>query len=438
VGLRQVAADRLLLLEFDSVKGTHTLVAELMGKHSNLVLLDEEQRIVSAAKWVGHGKSARPILPRGDYVLPPVVDENRAKQPSPATPGEWAKFAQDAPGSVSPFFQRLIEAGSQLANDWSSFLAPGEGAYPIDLRVLGISGFERPTISIALEQHFAIAVSENRTQTLRASLSTHLNRVRLARETAIADLRQVLAAGANASKWQRYGELVLAYCPSVGSGASWLEAWDYDGYPVKIQLDPELDFKQNAAGYFERARRAKSRMGSVHDQMSRLEADLQSVYAMLQRAESTDRYSELEDLLADAKRRRWFSEQPLFRTKEDRPYEGHRIRELLGPGGIRVLYGENAESNDYLTLRVARPNDYWLHIRGSVSAHVVIVTGNHPERIGREHLMFAAKVAVQNSPSKHAGFVPVDYTLKRHVRRPRGAPKGTALYTNEKTLHVES
>jgi predicted ribosome quality control (RQC) complex YloA/Tae2 family protein len=102
-----------------------------------------------------------------------------------------------------------------------------------------------------------------------------------------------------------------------------------------------------------------------------------------------------------------------------------------------VLFGENAESNDYLTLRVARPNDYWLHVRGSTSAHVVIVTGNHPEKIGTEHLIFAARVAVQNSASKHAGYVPVDYTLKRYVRRPRGAPKGTALYTHEKTLHIE-
>jgi predicted ribosome quality control (RQC) complex YloA/Tae2 family protein len=126
------------------------------------------------------------------------------------------------------------------------------------------------------------------------------------------------------------------------------------------------------------------------------------------------------------------------KAKEDRPYEGHRVRELLGPGGFTILYGETAEANDYLTLRVAKPNDYWLHLRGGVSAHVVIQTGNHPEKVQKEVLLFAAKVVVQHSPSKHAGYVPVDYTLKKHVRKPRGAPKGTALYTHEKTLHIES
>ena len=103
-----------------------------------------------------------------------------------------------------------------------------------------------------------------------------------------------------------------------------------------------------------------------------------------------------------------------------------------------MLFGENAESNDYLTLRVAKPDDYWLHVRGSVSAHVVIRTDRHPEKIGKELLVFAAKVAVQNSPSKHSGFVPVDYTLRKYVRKPRGASAGTALYTHEKTLHVEN
>ena len=103
-----------------------------------------------------------------------------------------------------------------------------------------------------------------------------------------------------------------------------------------------------------------------------------------------------------------------------------------------VLYGENSEANDYLTLRVAKPNDWWLHVRGNVSAHVVVVTRNEPEKVSREALLFAAKVAVQHSTLKHSGYVPVDYTLKKYVRKPRGAAKGAALYTHEKTLHIDS
>ena len=67
----------------------------------------------------------------------------------------------------------------------------------------------------------------------------------------------------------------------------------------------------------------------------------------------------------------------------------------------------------------------------------MIPTGNRPERITREQLEWAARLAVENSPSKHSGFVPVDYTLKKHVRKPRGSSPGAAFYTHEKTIHVE-
>lgn len=80
----------------------------------------------------------------------------------------------------------------------------------------------------------------------------------------------------------------------------------------------------------------------------------------------------------------------------------------MSPGGFRVLYGTNATSNDYLTTRFAKPNDWWLHVRGAASAHVVLVAGKTPDRVPLADLMFAAEVAVHNSPSKHSSYVAVD------------------------------
>ena len=140
----------------------------------------------------------------------------------------------------------------------------------------------------------------------------------------------------------------------------------------------------------------------------------------------------------EVRKNRWTHEQPIAKGGViERPYDGHRIRDILGPKDYKILYGENAESNDYLTLRVAKSNDYWLHVRGHTSAHVVIQTNNQPDKVPKEVLLAAAKIAVQNSNQKHSGYVSVDYVLKKYVRKPKGGPKGTALYTNEKTLHVE-
>jgi predicted ribosome quality control (RQC) complex YloA/Tae2 family protein len=104
--------------------------------------------------------------------------------------------------------------------------------------------------------------------------------------------------------------------------------------------------------------------------------------------------------------------------------------------GWEILHGENATSNDYLTTKVARPDDLWLHVRASASAHVVIRTGGRPDRVPPRVLESAARVAAAHSESKHSGLVPVDYVLRKHVRKPRKSGPGRVTYQNEKTLFI--
>jgi predicted ribosome quality control (RQC) complex YloA/Tae2 family protein len=415
---RQVQGDRILELEFESDEGFHTIVAELMGKHSNIMLVDAQKRVVAATKWVGENKSARPILSGRPYQRPPTFDGK-------ARP--------------SPFLQRLIEAGGTLSLPFSPVFSPGHGAYPISVAALGLTEYPKATLSLALEAHFETAIRDFEAAALRGNLTSQLQRVLLARETALSDLRQALEQGEKAGKTQLLGELVLAYGSSIAEGSSILTAWDYDGNEVIIKLNPELDFKENANRYFDKAKKAKARLGMVRDQIARLQNDATSVRSLQQRVEVELRLDRLREMKVEADSHRWLNNQSPTgaKPKDERPFEGHRVRELLGPGGYKILFGENAEANDYLTLRIAKPADWWLHIRGSQSAHVIVQTRNQPDKVGKDVLLYAAKIAVQNSPSKHSGFVPVDYTLKKYVRRPKGSAKGAVLYTNEKTLHVD-
>ena len=431
--------DRILDLVFEAPAGLCTLTAELMGKHSNLILYGEDSRIVGVAKPIGTTKSVRPLMPGRVYSPPPT--ESRA---SLLDAGEEQALA--GLEGASPFLLKLIAAGTPLSEirdrvrlgRYDPVLSPDNGAYPMSVASLGLKEFGRSSISIALEQHYSVAEPLYRAHQLRASLLAQLRRVVLARETAISDLRQAQDNATRAGKMQIQGELILAYGPSLEEGASILATQDYEGNPIAIKLSPELSFKENAQRFFDKAKKAKSGQSMVKDQLGRLEKDLGELEGFVRKIELEERLPDLLDLQETVKGRRWVLTQTAHAKKEDRPYEGNRIRELVGPGGASVLYGENATSNDYLTLRIAKPDDYWLHIRGSASAHVVIRTNRQPERVGPELLLFAAKVAVQHSPSKHSGFVPVDYTLRKYVRKPRGASPGTALYTHEKTLHVES
>ena len=412
--VEQVGGDRLVRLSFAN---GHALVIELMGKHSNIMLLDEHKRVVSAAKWVARTKSVRPIQPGQPYVLPPVMQVG---------------------ADLSPFARKLVGAGGSVDGAIYPVLSVGNGAYPYSVAALGLSEVARPTISIALEQHYDAAIPAAAAEALRGSQSIDLKRVLFAREVAVTDLESAVENGLRAGELQRLGELLLAY----GPGQSWprtvLDAFDYDGAPIAIPTDPELDFKANAERYFTRARKAKDRLEFARGQLSRLTVERDAMASVLESVEMAVSLAELTKLHEQASAKRWLHVQHHAEKEKDRPFEGHRVREVHGPGGCRVLFGENAEANDYLTLRVAKPNDFWLHVRGGTSAHVIIATNNQPDRVGPEALMFAAQVAVKNSVSKHAGIVAVDYTLKKHVRKSKGAPAGSAFYTHERTLHVES
>lgn len=440
--IRQVGFDRIFEIDVVHHEGDHRIVAELMGKHANVVLIGPDERIVVAAKHVPASRSSRPVVAGHKYERPPF----------PPKPPLWEANAGDdlrAFEGASPFLVRLLEArgdaprvvGKWVQGEFEPVQSSGHGAYPVSVAALGYEeapvGPGRAAYGEALARHFGLLSARAVVEQRRASLRTRLERVRLAREAALSDLAQALDAAAKAGKWQRYGELLLAYGPSLSEGASILEAPDYDGNPVTIRLDPEKSYLENAEALFHKAKKAKGAKDTVSDQRRRLSEDLRDLNAFLTHVEAAESPSELEQLEQEALRRRWLHVQasPTER-KEERAHEGHRVRELLGPHGFRVLYGENATSNDYLTHRLARPNDVWLHLRGSVSAHVVIVTGGKPEKVGPDVLRFAAEIAVKNSPSKHSRYVPVDWTLKKYVRKPRGAPAGTALYTHEKTLHV--
>ena len=426
VSVKMLASDRVLEMTLAAEDGDYRLIAELMGKHSNLILVSPGNQCVSAAKWVGASKSSRPILSGGAYQRPPVLRDLPDLEyfGSPATVLAFAS---------SPFSKQIPGDPPQ---SWSAVIDYEKGAYPLSVAALGYTEIPRESVSVALEQFHDLDQPKKELLAVKTSLLTQLERVVLARETALADLYAARDAGDKAPQWQRQGELVLAYGFSQPPGQSALHAYDYDGTEVTIKIDPELGAKDNAQRYFEKAKKAKGRLGFVLEQIERLEKDLETVKGLIYQAESAERLDQIKDLQERAAKSRYTHQVVVAKTKEERPYEGHKIREFLAPGGYQLRVGETSEANDYLTMRVAKGNDYWLHVRGGTSSHVVIRTMGQPDRVQRETLEYAARLCVRHSPSKHASIVAVDYTLKKYVTKPRGAPKGSVTYTREKTLHV--
>lgn len=474
--------DRVLDVEVKGHEGhTYLLSAELMGRHSNIILIAPDERILHAAKLVSSRISrVREVLPGKPYTPPPAEErpDPRAvsgelfltwlQQDNPQDLTEWLRTRFEG---ISGFLAGEIVARAQrLGNgqdatvlwsafrsvfeaarrgDWEPVLVRDEehhpvGAYPIPLACLPEEQQHlRSNIHVALENYYAVAIPRAEVEQQKRSLQGVLQRVLSARRNALQQLEQGVQERAKAEQYRRWGETLLAFLSQVPKGAEEVtlpDLYSADGATVTIPLDPTLTPQHNAERYFARARHVEQNAERLEAMRYRLQSEEMEVQEALQRLESVRELAELQTLREEITARGWLnptagvSGEAPARPQED--FEGKRIRVHLAPGGWQVLVGENAEANDYLVTRVAQPNDWWLHVRAGTGAHVVIRTNGNPQAVPRRVIEFAAQLAAANSPQRHSSIVPVDYTLRKYVRRPRGAQPGFVTYTHEKTLHV--
>ena len=422
----QVANDRIIKLTFSNEEIKHVLIAEIMGKHSNLILTESSGRIIASAKWVDRKQRRRPIQPNTIYELPPVM--------------------KDTERLTSPFFEANFlsrrddnEQSQLLSNLGQGFLVRTRGAYPLSLdKVFPKESQEKKkSLSIALEIYHDNLQHELVTEKLRFRCMKVLEKARSSLGYTISNIKEALIQGSREIEYQTYGQLLFTYQPTLLEGSTEIDLPGPDGTVVCIPIDSDKTLIENANSYFARAKRVRQRKPELEKHLEKLSNEFSQVLDLISLVKNASE-KELNEIL-NLKSLKRFTQVDNCKELQGKKENSrkYRIREIQGPGQCVILYGENAESNDYLTLRIAKPNDYWFHVRGNVSAHVVILTQNHPEKIGSDALYFAARIAARNSGSKHSKVVPVDYTLKKYVRKPKGTPFGTVFYTNEKTLHIE-
>lgn len=464
--IRQRGFDRIMEIEVSGEGGRPYLyVAELMGKHSNLMLLDPADEIVAVIKTVSSAQSRRPVRVGLPYQPPPPAS---GTDPRELSPEQFDALVRDADivnadwlramlQGVGPFLASQLMEQSDLAAayaawqgrlvnvQWQPSLIRDEqnipvGAYPMPVVLpAGCTEAPRDSISQALDQFYLVEVRRAREEAIRSQLRSVALRARKSADRALAEIAKGLQEVEKAGRYQVFGELILAYGHGLPPKIDLLRAPDYtdpDNAQIDIPLDPEHTTVENAERYFRKARKARSAEAVLNRRHGELEQTVRDLDAMLVEMEVEDEAG-LIALRERARNKGWLREQALPTTDiEKRPYEGHKIREVRTPDGISILYGETATANDFLTQRVARPNDWWLHVRGGTSAHAIVPTANKPDKTPRSTIEEAARIVARNSPSKHSSVVAVDYTLRKHVRKPRGAPAGTVTYSQEKTIHV--
>jgi predicted ribosome quality control (RQC) complex YloA/Tae2 family protein len=257
-------------------------------------------------------------------------------------------------------------------------------------------------------------------------------------EKRLKDWTQALEYAENAEILKIKGELLHTHTSTIEKGSERVTLpnyYDPDLTPLEIELDTTLSPQENAEAYFRRHRKAKASVPVLKRRIEEAKDQVQLWQATLEQLGEMEENSLMELMQTLSAGEPSQEESREMGEGSKRPAPG--VRRTLSSDGYEIWYGENRKANDLLTSRLASPNDLWLHVRASASSHVVIRTGKRPDAVPQRTLQEAARIAAAHSEAKHSSVIPVDVTLKKYVRKPRGAEPGTVLYTHERTLHVE-
>jgi predicted ribosome quality control (RQC) complex YloA/Tae2 family protein len=230
--------------------------------------------------------------------------------------------------------------------------------------------------------------------------------------------------------YKTIGDLLMAYPENAEHPGKLLEMEDENGIVHKIKLEPKYSIYKNATYYFQKSKTAESELNSRAKRIPSIEKKIESINLALIEFGTIENVKALEKFKDKHKHLLSIKMEFEKKTPEDK-YKKFELGE-----GFTVYVGKNAANNDELTMRFAKPNDLWLHARGTSGSHVVLKL-NKPEKPPKHILEKAAEVAAYYSGARNAKYVPVIYTFKKFVRKPKGANIGAVVVSKEEVIMVE-
>ncbi len=476
--IRQVLSDRILEIEIEhhdelGDPARKKLICEFMGKHSNLIFVGEDGRIIDSARRVNDQiSSVREVLPGLRYELPPAhgklpFDEVTADQLYAAMSGMNGKIhkliAQCVSGMSTQTARELAfrATGSEEAHsDEVDMRAvceslaenlrtiPGHIApavlYNDDGSPADIVAFEYrsrahmtaepyPTISEAMDAFYRSRDMSERIAQKSAAIHRTLKKNIERCERKLALQREALLGSQRMEEYRLKGELLTANLHLAKKGMKSVELPNYyeEGMPMlTVELDEKLSPGQNGQKYFKLYQKARNAQTLAAEQIEKTEAELDYLEGQLDNLGKCSGESELFELRQELEK---FGYVKANRSRKQlKALPPSRPMRFRSPSGRIVLVGKNNLQNDKLTF-TAQPDEVWLHAKDMPGSHVIIVD---PEPSDSD-IAFAARLAAAYSKGGTSSRVPVDYTLRRYVKKPGGAKPGFVIYTHQHTLSVE-
>ncbi len=484
--VEQLGFERAVMLSFDTrdEMGFDTkcyLVAELMGKYSNLIFLNSEKRIISALKTVDFTTSSlRQVLPGMLYELPPKQDKNdplacEKEQFYELYDGALAEQRADkfilssflgissavareiayrASGDIDitlrackceKLYGAFCDVISQIKNNEYTPTTVFDGERAVEYafcRLTHYSGlevrdFESP--SNMIDAYFESRDREVRVKQKATDILKILNNSESRLLKKIDKQRSELADCKQGEKYKKQGDLITSNIYAIERGMKQVELIDYEAYneadgtfaTVKIELDTRLSPSANAQRMYKRYNKCKNAERELAIQIEKAERELEYIYSVATSLSHAENASDLVEIRDELYTSGYASKMKNYRPQKRKSTAFMKFKTT---DGYTVICGKNNIQNEHITFNLASKSDYWFHVKNRAGSHVVMLcNGEEPDAV---NFTEAAEIAAYYSSLQGGVSVPVDYTFAKNVRKIQGANPGLVIYHTNWTAYV--
>lgn len=461
--IRQIDNDRRVEIDIqskDEIGDTinRTVILEIMGKHSNLILVDDHRKIIEGFKHLTPNTNQyRTVMPGFNYEAPPTqhklnpyhVSGKEVVQYIDFNGGKIGKQLLNTFEGFSPLItaeivsrrhfmttETLPEAYDEVMAETLKDVRPvfhknhdtgKEDFYFMHLNQFYDDVVEYDSLSDLLDRYYDARGERERVKQRANDLVRFVQQQLHKYENKLAKLVDEYDGAKNKESQQLYGELITANIYRLKQGDDSLTALNYyTNEEVTIPLDPTKSPSANAQYYYKQYNRMKTREHELSRQIELTQENIDYFANIEQQLQhiTVDEIDDIRDELA---------EQGFMKQRKQQSKKGNhqiQLQTFQSTDGDTILVGKNNKQNDYLTNKKAKKSHVWLHTKDIPGSHVVILN----EAPSEETLKEAAMLAGYYSKAGNSAQIPVDYTFIKNVHKPSGAKPGFVTYDSQKTL----
>ncbi|WP_303870569.1 NFACT family protein [Acetobacterium wieringae] len=484
IDITQHETDRIMEISVTSKNDFNEIVirkllVEIMGRNSNIILVDESMKILDSLKKVGSTSSRyRQILPGRDYVSPPEnnrlnffnLDANHLIElMSNYSDSSVEKFFVQALLGISPNISREIAfrsgidpqaSVSDLSKKQKQFLCEaftqiikeiGQksesviiylGRKMVDFSTVDLHYLRSehryeayPSISEMLEAYYFMRDKALRFKTRAANLRQQLDILVRKNIKKLDNLQQDVDASHKNEKFKLYGDLITANIYAIEKGqevASLVNYYDPDCQTIDIPLKVNRTPAQNAQHYYKKYNKSKTALKHLASYILETEEKIYYLESLVNSLDQSTELAELDEIRHEFLHSE-FNKKAI--SKEDKKKQlPSKPLHYLSSEGFHIFVGKNNYQNDFISTKMGKSEDCWLHVKDAPGSHVLIVAGGR--FITEKTLLEAGNLAAWYSKSRGSSNVPVDYLEFKYLKKPSKAKPGMVIFTNQNTMYV--